>query len=187
MGRLIFGMMASLDGFVTDDKGRFEWGQIDQEVHRFAQGEEEKVGVSIYGRRMYEMMAVWDTLDADPNVSQAERDFAAVWQRNDKIVVSRTLPEVTTRRTRLVRGLGLDEMARLKAETARDVSVSGPTLAATFLRQGLVDEVSVYIVPVLVGRGLRMFPDLTETLKLERLEQRAFANGTTYLRFAVRR
>lgn len=187
MGKLVFSMMASLDGYINDADGKFDWGQINEEVHRFAEAEEAKAGTSIYGRRMFETMAVWDTLADDPSVDQAERDFAVVWRNVDKIVVSRSLAEVTTSRTRLVRDLSADEINRLKASSVADINVSGPTLAASYLEQGLVDEVSVYSIPVIVGRGTPMFPGVAETIRLERTEQRAFDNGVTFTRYSVRR
>jgi dihydrofolate reductase len=185
MGKLTFGMMTSLDGYINDRDGRFDWGHVSEEVHRFAEAQDADHGTVIYGRRMYETMAVWDTVDQDPNVDPFERDYSVMWQRLDKIVVSRSLPEVTTRRTRLVRELDLDEVRRLKAESDKDISVSGPTLASQLLKQGLVDEVSVYYVPVVVGGGTPMFQDVDRTLKLERLEERPFANGTVFVRYRV--
>jgi len=116
-----------------------------------------------------------------------QRDFAVLWQQMEKIVVSRSLTEVTTKRTRLVRELGPADIQKLKAESEKDISVSGPTLAAAFLKQGLIDEISISYAPVIVGGGTPMFQGVTDTLKLERLEVREFANGTTFLRYAVRR
>jgi dihydrofolate reductase len=185
MGKLTFGMMASLDGYINDRKGKFDWGQVSEEVHRFAEQQQAREGLTIYGRRMFETMAVWDTVFEDQSVSQFERDFSLIWRQSEKIVVSRSLPSVTTTNTRLARDLTADDIRRLKAETEKDISVSGPTLAATFLKQGLVDEVSIYYVPVVVGGGTPMFPGVTETLKFERLEERGFSNGVIFVRFRV--
>ena len=113
MGKLIFGMMTSLDGYINDAEGKFDWGQISEEVHSFANAEQANAGMTIYGRRMFETMAVWDTLAEDPNVSQIERDFAVLWRNADKIVVSRSLEEVTTPRTRLVRELSAQDIGPL--------------------------------------------------------------------------
>jgi riboflavin biosynthesis pyrimidine reductase len=135
---------------------------------------------------MYETMAVWDTLDKDPNVSQFERDFAVMWQQSDKIVVSRSLSEVKTTRTRLVRELSADDIRKLKAESAKDIGISGPTLAATYLEQGLIDEVSIYYAPVVVGGGTPMFQRVTAMLTFDLLEEQRFANGTRFVRYAVR-
>jgi dihydrofolate reductase len=186
MGKLTFGMMVSLDGYINDRNGDFDWGHVSEEVHRFAEAEQERAGTAIYGRRMYETMVYWDTADQDPALSAHFRDFALVWQGVDKIVVSKSLDSVTSRRTRLVRELSADGISRLKAEAAKDISVSGPTLAATFLKQGLIDEVSIYYVPVVVGGGTPMFQDVQQTMKFDRLDERAFENGTVFVRYAVR-
>jgi dihydrofolate reductase len=185
MGQLRFGMMVSLDGYINDRKGKFDWGQVSEEVHRFAERVQAREGLTIYGRRMFETMAVWDTLDQDQTIPQFERDFSRIWQQTEKVVVSRSLDAVTTKNTRLVRELSADEMRKLKADTAEDVSVSGPTLAATFLKQGLVDEVSIYYVPVVVGGGTPMFPNVIEMLKFELMEERRFANGLVFVRHRV--
>ncbi|GGF44632.1 deaminase [Youhaiella tibetensis] len=185
MGKLKFGMMASLDGYISDVNGRFEWGQISEEVHRFAEREQAGEAIAIYGRRMFETMAVWDTLWEDASLSQAERDFSLVWRGTDKIVVSRSLRQVGTSRTRLVHALSAEDIAALKGAPG-DIGVAGPTLAASLLRQGLIDEISIYFIPVLVGGGTPMFPEMSALARLERLEVRPFENGVTFMRFAVR-
>ena len=187
MGKLTFGMMTSLDGYINDADGKFNWGQVSEEVHRFAEKEQANAGTTIYGRRMFQTMAVWDTLAEDQSVSRYERDFSVIWRNADKIVVSRSLPEVTTTRTRLVRELNADDIGKLKAESAKDIIVAGPTLAASYLKQGLIDEVSIYYIPVVVGGGTPMFQDIDATVRLERLDERAFENGVTFLRYAVRK
>ena len=138
MGRLTFGMMTSLDGYINDHNGNFDWSHVSEDVHRFAEQQQAREGTAIYGRRMFETMAVWDTLAEDQTISQFERDFAVIWQQTDKIVVSRTLDAVSTKRTRLVRELSADDIRKLKAEFEKDISVSGPTLAAAFTRSANV-------------------------------------------------
>lgn len=184
MGRLTFGMMTSLDGYINDVRGGFAWGQVSEQVHRFAEAEEATVGVNIYGRRMFETMQIWDSVYLDPEVSQFERDFSLIWRETDKIVVSKSLPEVTTSRTRLVRELNADDVVRLKAETEKDISVAGPTLGSTLLRQDLVDEVSIYYVPVAVGAGTPMF-QLDSLVRFERRQVEVFGNGVVFMRFGV--
>jgi dihydrofolate reductase len=186
VGKLTFGMMVSLDGYINDRNGKFDWGQISEEVHRVAEQQQAREGLTIYGRRMYETMAVWDTLDQDQSLPEYERDFSRVWQKSEKIVVSRSLDNATTKNTRLVRELTADDVRKLKAERQKDIGVSGPTLAATYLKQSLVDEVSIYYIPVVVGGGTPMFPDVTETLKFERLEERGLANGVVFVRYGVK-
>lgn len=184
MGKLVFGMMTSLDGYINDVRGGFDWGQVSEQVHRFAEAEEARVGTNIYGRRMFETMKVWDTMFEDQSVSPFERDYSLIWRQTDKIVVSTSLPEVKTSRTRLVRELTPDDVNGLKAESEQDISVSGPTLGSTLLRQGLVDEVSIYYIPVAVGAGTPMF-QVEGLVRLERLQVETFGNGVVFMRFAV--
>ena len=186
MGRLTFGMMTSLDGYINDLHGGFDWGQVSEQVHRFAEAEEAAVAVNIYGRRMFETMKIWDTVFVDQSVSQFERDYSLIWRRTEKIVVSRTLSEVTTSNTRLVRELSAEDIADLKAGTDKDIAVSGPTLACAFLRQGLIDEVSIYYIPVAVGTGTPMF-QVQNLVRLERRQVEVFGNGVVFMRFGVLR
>ncbi|OJH33659.1 dihydrofolate reductase family protein [Cystobacter ferrugineus] len=185
MGKVTFGMMTSLDGYINDREGGFDWGHVSEDVHRFAETEQKREGLAIYGRRMYETMVYWDTADQDESLAPYFRDFSRVWQAVDKIVVSKSLEKVTSKRTRLVRELSADDIRRLKADTEKNISISGPTLAASFLKQGLIDEVSIYYVPVVVGGGTPMFQDVWKTLKLERLDHRAFDNGLLFVRYRV--
>lgn len=183
MGKLSFQMMASLDGFVSDLNGGFDWGQIDDEVHAHANAEARGLALAICGRAMYETMVYWEThVSAGQPV---EDEFALLWQRLDKIVVSSTLKAVIGRNTRLLPGLDNDEMKALKENTEGEISVSGPALAAGFLDAGLVDEVSVYSIPVVAGQGRSMFRN-SQFLKLERVESIAFGNGVTFLRYRVK-
>ena len=182
MAKLSFQMMASLDGFVSDLEGRFDWGQIDDEVHAHANAEARNLSLAVCGRAMYETMVYWET---HTSTGPIEDEFARLWQGLEKIVVSTTLTDVVGRRTRLVRGLGNDEMQALKEQTNGEISVSGPALAAGFLDAGLVDEVSVYSIPVIAGQGRPMFRN-KRFLKLERVENIAFGNGVTFLRYRVR-
>ena len=184
MGRLTFGMMTSLDGYINDVRGGFNWGQVSEDVHRFAEAEEASVGTNIYGRRMFETMQVWDTVYLDDSVSQFERDYSLVWRETEKIVVSTSLEGVSSSRTRLVRDLTADDVARLKAGSAKDISVSGATLGSALLRQGLVDEVTLYFIPVAVGAGTPMF-QVDQLVQLARREVKPFDNGVVFMRFSV--
>ena len=183
MARLIYSAIASLDGFVADEQGNFDWAMPSEEVHAFVNDLERPVGTYLYGRRMYETMAVWDTmpLEGEPDVM---RDFAEIWRAADKVVYSRTLADVSTPRTRLERDLNPDAVRRMKAEAERDISIGGPELAARALEAGLVDEVRLFLCPVVVGGGTHSLPT-TAVVHLELREQRRFGNGTVYLRYAV--
>jgi dihydrofolate reductase len=168
---LIYSAIASLDGYIEDANGEFDWAAPDDEVHAFINELERPVGTYLYGRRMYETMVAWETIDSHP--------YAEIWRAADKIVYSRTLDSVPSKRTRIEREFDPEAIRRLKQEG--DVSVGGPALAAEAIRAGLVDEYHLFLAPVLVGAGKRAFPDgLREELEL--LDERLFASGVVYLR-----
>ena len=184
MARLVYSSIASLDGYVADAEGRFDWAVPDDEVHAFVNDLERPVGTYLYGRRMYEVMAGWETAGAVPGQSPLMRDFAAIWRAADKIVYSRTLTDVCTVRTRIERAFDADAIRELKTTSARDITVGGPGLAAQALAAGLVDECQLYCAPVVVGGGTRAFPAGLR-IRLELLDERRFGNGTVYLRHRV--
>ena len=158
MVRLMYSAIASLDGYVADADGRFDWAEPDDEVHAFVNDLERSVGTYLYGRRMYEVMAAWETMDA-PADQPIARDFAAIWREADKVVYSRTLETVATPRTRLERAFDPGTVRRLKESADRDISIGGPGLAAEALAAGLVDECHLFLSPVVVGGGTRALPD----------------------------
>jgi dihydrofolate reductase len=178
-GQLLYSAIASLDGYVADEDGDFDWAAPDEEVHAFANDLERSVGTHLFGRRMYEVMAAWETLD-DP--APVMRDFAELWRSADKVVYSRTLDAVTTAKTRLERDFDPDVVGQLKAQATRDLSVGGPELAAQALAAGLVDECHLFLTPVLLGGGNPAFPAGLR-LKLELLDERRFGSGVVYLRY----
>jgi dihydrofolate reductase len=180
MGKLVYSAIASLDGYVNDAQGNFDWAAPDAEVHAFVNDQERPVGTYLYGRRMYETMSAWETMD-DP--APLMRDYADIWRAADKVVVSRTLDAVTTARTRLERALDAEAVRALKAEG--DVSVGGPTLAADALRAGLVDELHLFLNPVIVGAGTRALPDGLRA-DLELASERRFAGGVVHVHYRVR-
>ncbi len=187
MGKLIYFMSSSLDGRVADADGDFSWGEPDDEAHRFVNDLMRPVGTYLSGRREHGIMTFWETADAEHDQPEIYLDFARIWKAADKIVYSRTLTEVTTAHTRLEREFDPDAVRALVAASDRDVSIAGPTLAAHAhaLRAGLVDEIQTYLIPVVVGSGLRFLPEDVR-LDLQLLEQHPFANGTVYLRYARR-
>jgi dihydrofolate reductase len=181
VARLIYPAIASLDGYVADRDGNFDWAEPDEEVHTFVNDLERSAGTHLYGRRMYEVMAVWETLDlADEPPSM--RDYAEIWRAADKIVYSRTLERVSSARTRIERDFDPEAVRRLKESAERDVLVGGPTLAAHAIAAGLVDEWHLFVAPVVVGGGTRNLPDDVR-LDLELMDERRFANGVVYLRY----
>jgi dihydrofolate reductase len=184
MARLIYSAIASLDGYTADEAGKFDWAAPDAELHAFVNDLERDVGTHLYGRRMYETMAVWETMDvsAEPDVM---RDYAEIWRDADKVVYSRTLAAPATPRTRIERDFDPEVVRRMKGTAGRDLSVGGPGLAAHALRAGIVDEIQLFLVPVVVGGGTRALPDGLR-LDLDLLDERRFAGGAVYLRYQSR-
>ena len=184
MAKLVYAAIASLDGFVADEQGNFDWAAPDEEVHAFVNDLERPIGTHLLGRRMYEVLRYWDTDDPVADRSAAMRDYRQIWQGSDKVVYSRTLEAVTTARTRLEREFAPDAVAELKANTDRDVAVGGPHLAAEAFRAGLVDECHLLLHPIAVGRGNRALPE-DVVVKLELLAEHRFAGGVVHLHYRV--
>ena len=184
MARLIYSAITSLDGYVADQDGNFDWAAPDEEVHTFVNDLERPVGTYLYGRRMYEVMVYWEsahTLDGQPPFI---RDFTRIWQAADKIVYSRTLASVSSARTRIERDFDPEAVRRMKATARRDITVGGPDLAAQAIEAGLVDDCHLFLTPIVVGGGKRSFPrDLHQ--KLELLEERRFGSGTVHLHYRL--
>jgi len=184
VAKLIYSAIASLDGYVADDDGRFDWAEPDEQVHRFVNDLERPVGTYLYGRRMYEVMAFWETAGG-ADQPPFERDFAEIWRGADKIVYSKTLESVSSARTKIERDFEPDAVRRLKATAERDLTVGGPGLAGQALAAGLVDECQFFVAPVVVGGGTRSLPDGVR-LDLELLDERRFGSGVVYLRYRTR-
>ncbi|KQQ00746.1 MULTISPECIES: dihydrofolate reductase family protein [unclassified Rathayibacter] len=186
MGALVYSAIASLDGYTADESGGFGWAEPRPAVHRFINETEGSVRTMLYGRRMYETMQAWDTGFELAKEFAFIGDFQRLWQESDKIVYSGTLPAVRTRRTTLERTFDPAAVAERARASEHDTSIGGPRLAATALRAGIVDEVRWFVVPVTVGGGTPFLPAGLR-LTLDLLEERRFADGTVYLRYAVRR
>ena len=180
MARLIYSAIMSLDGYIADADGRFEWAAPDEEVHAFVNDLERPVGTYLYGRRMYETMRYWETAHALTGQRPVSLDFAQIWQSADKIVYSTTLTAADTARTRVERNFDPDQVRKLKEAADRDLAVGGANLAAQAIAAGLVDEYQMFVVPAIVGGGTRALPDQAR-LDLALAEERRFANGTVYL------
>jgi dihydrofolate reductase len=183
MARLIYSAIASLDGYVADRQGSFDWAAPADDVHAFVNDLQRPVGTYLYGRRMYEVMSAWD----DPTIGEGSavmRDFAQLWQAADKVVYSRTLDRARTARTRVERRFDPEAVRAMKATLDRDLTVGGPNLAAEALRTGLVDECQLFLAPAVVGGGTAAFPG-DPRLDLRLLEERRFGNGVVYLRYAT--
>lgn len=183
MAKLIYAAIASLDGYVEDEAGGFSWAAPDAEVHAYVNELERPIGTYLYGRRMYETMLFWETVeehDADET-----RDYARIWRDADKIVYSRTLQAPSSERTRLERHLDPAAVTRLKESSERDLSIGGAELAGHAMRLGLVDECHLLLCPVLVGGGKRALPDGVRA-DLDLLDERRFQNGVVHLHYRVR-
>lgn len=186
MAKLIYSGLMSLDGFLNDADGRFDWAAPDAEVHQFVNDQERSAGTYLYGRGTYEVMSYWETAGTAADDSAAERDYARLWQAADKIVYSSTLTTVHTARTRLERRFDPAEVRRLVDHATHDVSIGGGTLGPAALAAGLVDEVNMFLTPVVVGGGTPFLPGGTR-IDLDLLDERRFTSGVVHLRYRVRR
>jgi len=184
LARLIYSALASLDGYTADADGNFDWAAPSAEVHAFVNDLEREAGTYLYGRRMYETMAVWETMDLSGE-PEPMRDYAEIWRAADKVVYSRTLATPATPRTRIERDFDPEAVGRMKETVDRDVTIGGPTLAAHALEAGIVDEIQLFLVPVVVGGGTRALPDGVR-IDLELMDERRFASGAVYLRYQSR-
>ncbi|MBD8057910.1 dihydrofolate reductase family protein [Cellulomonas sp. JH27-2] len=185
MGKLIYAANTSLDGYVEDESGAFDWSAPDEEVHAFWNEHERGIGTSLYGRRMYETMRVWADDDWLADEPEVVREYAQIWRDADKVVYSSTLDKVTTARTRIERTFDPEAVRRLKDESGADLSIGGATLGAEAFRHGLVDECVLLLGPAIVGGGKPALPRGVR-LDLELLDHRRFAGGVVYVRHAVR-
>jgi dihydrofolate reductase len=179
VAKLIYSAIASLDGYTADADGNFDWAAPGDEVHAFVNDLERPIGTYLYGRRMYEMMVPWETMTDERPVM---RDFAEIWRAADKIVYSRTVDSASSARTRIEREFDPEAVRALKASADRDLTVGGAELAGVALRAGVVDEVQLFLNPVVVGGGKRALPDGVR-VGLELLDERRFGSGVVYLRY----
>jgi dihydrofolate reductase len=186
VGKLIYSATASLDGYVEDAEGSFDWAEPDEQVHAVANDLERSIGTAIYGRRMYETMVFWETQGADDDDPEVMHDYASLWRGTDKVVISRTLEAATSERTRIERELDPDAIRRLVDGSEKDVSIGGADLAGQALAAGIVDELHLLLVPVIVGGGKRALPDGVN-VKLQLIETKGLSGGWVYAHYAVER
>jgi dihydrofolate reductase len=185
MAKLIFSAITSLDGYVADDDGNFDWAEPDKEVHAFVNDLERPIGTDLYGRQMYEVMVSWETALTLADQPPVVRDFAEIWQAADKVVYSETLETVSSARTRIERDFDPEAIRQMKASAGRDITVGGPDLAAQAIKAGLVDEYHMFLTPIMVGGGKRSLPDHV-LVKLELLDERRFRNGVVHLHYRTK-
>jgi dihydrofolate reductase len=184
MARLIYVAISSLDGYVADETGSFDWAAPDEEVHVFVNDVLQQVGTQLLGRRMYDVLRFWESAELLTDERPYVRDFARLWRDADKVVYSRTLETAPTARTRIERDFDQDAVRRIKAAADRDLSVGGPELAGQAIRASLVDECHLLLVPVIVGGGTRSLPDHAR-VELELVDQRRFGRGTVHLHYRI--
>ncbi len=185
MAKLIYSAITSLDGYVADEDGIFDWAAPDEELHRVVNDLERPIGTYLYGRRMYTVMVAWETMHAVADQPPVIQDFAQIWQAADKIVYSTTLERVASVRTRIERDFDPDAVRQMKATAGRDITVGGPNLAAQALKAGLVDECHLFVAPIVVGGGTPSLPPKVR-LTLDLLDERRFGNGVVHLHYRTR-
>jgi dihydrofolate reductase len=184
MANLIYSVIASLDGYVEDEQGKFDWAAPDEEVHAFVNELERPVGTYLYGRRMYETLVYWETADTGPDQPAVIRDWAAIWRAAEKIVYSHTLDQVSSARTRIEHEFDPEQIRQLKRDAAADLAIGGAELAGQAIAAGLVDECQLLLAPVIVGGGRRALPEGVH-VKLELLDQRRFGRGDVFLSYRL--
>lgn len=184
MAKLIYSAITSLDGYVADASGNFDWAAPDEEVHRFVNDLERPLGTHLYGRRMYEVLKYWETAHQEPDQPEVMLDYARIWQAADKIVYSRTLARPETARTRIEKRFDPGAVRQLKDAARADLGIGGPHLAAEALRAGLVDELHLFLTPHVIGAGNAALPDDVR-LRLALLDERRFEGGVVYLRYRL--
>jgi dihydrofolate reductase len=184
MPNLIYQAIASLDGYVEDEAGNFDWAAPDGEVHAFVNDLERPIGTYLYGRRMYETMVFWETVSTGTHQPVVIRDFAEIWRAAEKVVYSRNLETVSSARTRIERDLDPDAVRRLKETSRADITIGGADLAGQALAMGLVDECHLFLGPIVVGGGKPALPNGLRA-QLELLGERRFRNGVVHLRYRV--
>jgi dihydrofolate reductase len=185
MAKLIYSAIASLDGYVEDAHGKFDWAAPDEEVHAFVNDLERPIGTYLYGRRMYETMVPWETVGRGLDQPAVTRDFAEIWQAAEKIVYSRTLQSVSSSRTRIERDFDADAIRALKRASRPDITIGGAELAGQAIASGLVDEFHLLLVPILVGGGKHVWPESIGGVRLELLSDRRFREGVVGVNYRV--
>jgi dihydrofolate reductase len=182
MRKLIYSMGVSLDGFIAGPQGEIDWSAPDEELHRFHNQQTRELGAQLCGRRLYEEMVFWETADENPSAAEYVLEFARIWKNLPKIVFSKTLEKVEGN-ARLVRDGVAEEVAKLKEQPGKDLSVGGAGLASTCMRLGLIDECRLFVSPVVLGGGTPYFPPLDERINLELVETRTFGSRVIYVRY----
>jgi dihydrofolate reductase len=185
VAQLIYSAITSLDGYVADADGRFDWAEPDEEVHSFVNDLQRPVGTYLYGRRLYQTMVYWETAHTLADPPSFIKDYTEIWQAADKVVYSKTLETVASARTRIERDFDPEAVRRIKMSAERDITVGGADLAAQAIRARLVDEYHLFVTPIVVGGGTPFLPDNVR-VELDLRDERRFANGVVYLHYRTK-
>jgi dihydrofolate reductase len=185
MAKLIYSAITSLDSYIEDEDGDFDWAVPDEDVHAFVNDLERPIGTYLYGRRMYETMVSWETASTGAGQPSGLSDYAAIWRSAEKIVYSRTLPAVSSARTRIERAFDPEGVRQLKQRSERDITIGGPELAGQAIAAGLVDECHLFLGPVAVGGGKRSLPRGVR-VQLDLIDERRFGNGVVHLHYRIK-
>ena len=186
MAKLIYSVIMSLDGYVADEHGNFDWAAPDEELHAFVNDLERQVGTYLYGRRMYEVMVAWETQHTFAEQPPVVNEFAKIWKAAEKIVYSKTLQMASSTSTRIERTFDPEAIRQMKSRAGRDITVGGPNLAAQAIKAGLVDECQMFVVPIVVGGGIQSLPRNVR-VTLELLDERRFGNGVVHLHYRIKK
>ena len=182
MRKIIYSLMVSLDGFAARTNGSLDWVLIDEEIHTFINHQQHEIDTYLHGRKMHEVMTYWDTADQNPSSTPYELEYAKIWQNMSEIVFSTTVAQIPGK-ARLFQGDIATEMGKMKQQPGKNMGIGGPTLAATFFKLGLIDEVGLFVHPVVLGSGIPFFPPMETPLSLQLVEKRPFQSGVVYLRY----
>jgi dihydrofolate reductase len=182
MRKLIYSMGVSLDGFIAGPDGEIDWSAPDEELHRFHNQQTRELGAHLCGRRLYEVMSYWETVDENSSAPEHELEFARIWQALPKIVFSKTLQKVEGNARLASEGVA-QEVAKLREQPGKDLAVGGAGLASTVMKLGLIDEYRLFVSPVVLGGGTPYFPALDQRINLELVETRTFGSRVVYVRY----
>ncbi|MEK0314681.1 dihydrofolate reductase family protein [Cohnella sp. 56] len=184
MAKLIYANNISLDGYIEDERGNFDWGISNDETYAFWTGFQRPIGTFLYGRRLYENMVYWETADAGSDQPEIKQEFARTWRAAEKIVYSRTLQAVSSASTRIEREFDAEAIRRLKESSVADISIGGPELAGQAMSAGLIDECHLLLNPIVLGGGKRALPN-NLGMRLELLDEHRFQGGVVHLHYRV--
>jgi dihydrofolate reductase len=188
MGKLIYLITTSLDGYATDKDGNFDWAAPSEEVHAFVNDKLRNVGTILMGRNLYETMKVWEDIPTEgvggimDGPSQAMNEYAKIWHNANKVVYSTSLSEVTIANTTIEQSFDLARIQEMVAESDKDFDIGGPQLAAEAIKAGIIDEYHQIIAPVMIGGGTHWLPKEVKA-ELQLVDVQKFENGFVHLKY----